>query len=68
MARQWVLARQEGFEASLEYQENVNVPSESKLRSDEVLVKLHAASLNYRELMIAQPGVRCYFLMMLESC
>ncbi|CRG88452.1 hypothetical protein PISL3812_05482 [Talaromyces islandicus] len=56
MARQWVLARQEGFETSLEYQQNVSVPSGSELGPKEVLVRLHAASLNYRELMIAQPG------------
>ncbi|RSL46760.1 hypothetical protein CEP54_013690 [Fusarium duplospermum] len=55
MARQWILNSQEGFETSLEYQENVHVPSQAELRPNEVLVKLHAASLNYRELVIAGP-------------
>ncbi|RTE82499.1 hypothetical protein BHE90_003012 [Fusarium euwallaceae] len=55
MARQWILNSQEGFETSLEYQENVPVPSQAKLGPNEVLVKIHAASLNYRELVIAGP-------------
>ncbi|EED13370.1 alcohol dehydrogenase, putative [Talaromyces stipitatus ATCC 10500] len=55
MARQWILNSQDGFEASLEYQQNVIVPSAAKLGPTEVLVKLHAASLNYRELVIAGP-------------
>jgi NADPH:quinone reductase-like Zn-dependent oxidoreductase len=57
MSRQWVLASQEGFEQSLQYQENVRIPSPNELRPYEVLVKIHAASLNYRELMIADPNV-----------
>ncbi|WAO87379.1 PKS-ER domain-containing protein [Fusarium falciforme] len=55
MARQWILNSQEGFETSLEYQENVPVPSQAELGSNEVLVKIYAASLNYRELAIAGP-------------
>ncbi|KAM6524391.1 hypothetical protein FSOLCH5_004993 [Fusarium solani] len=55
MARQWILNSQEGFETSLEYQENVPVPSQAGLGPNEVLVKLYAASLNYRELVIAGP-------------
>lgn len=57
MARQWILNSQEGFETSLEYQENVPVPSQAGLGPNEVLVKLYAASLNYRELVIAGPMV-----------
>lgn len=57
MARQWVLTGQEGFEKSLEYQDNLKVPSKDSLQPNEVLVKLHAASLNYRELVIAGPMV-----------
>lgn len=57
------MARQEGFETSLEYQQNVSVPSENELGPNEVLIKMHAASLNYRELMIAQPGVCFHFLL-----
>ncbi|KAH6880379.1 hypothetical protein B0T10DRAFT_581660 [Thelonectria olida] len=55
MARQWILTGQEGFETSLEYHENVKVPLPEELGSNDVLVKLHAASLNYRELVIAGP-------------
>jgi hypothetical protein len=57
MSRQWILASQEGFEVSLQYQENVRIPSPDELSSNEVLVKIHAASLNYRELSIADPNV-----------
>ncbi|KAM5341336.1 hypothetical protein ACJ41O_014367 [Fusarium nematophilum] len=56
MARQWILSSQEGFETSLEYQENIPIPSADQLGPNEVLVKMHAASLNYRELVIAGPG------------
>ncbi|KAL4866972.1 hypothetical protein BDV12DRAFT_128520 [Aspergillus spectabilis] len=55
MARQWILTGQEGFETSLEYQQNISIPSAQDLASNQVLVKLHAASLNYRELVIAGP-------------
>ncbi|KAL2851883.1 hypothetical protein BJY01DRAFT_107178 [Aspergillus pseudoustus] len=56
MARQWILASQEGFEKSLVYQDNISVPSAHQLGPHEVLVKLYAASLNYRELNIAEPA------------
>ncbi|KAJ9137083.1 putative Zinc-containing alcohol dehydrogenase [Pleurostoma richardsiae] len=56
MARQWVLNSQKGFEVSLEYQENVKVLSASELEPDEVLVEIHAASLNYRDIVIASPN------------
>ncbi|KAJ5436504.1 hypothetical protein N7445_007389 [Penicillium cf. griseofulvum] len=55
MARQWVLTSQEGFETSLEYQQHVKIPSTHELGPHEVLVRMHAASLNYRELVIAGP-------------
>ncbi|KAI1875865.1 uncharacterized protein JN550_002151 [Neoarthrinium moseri] len=55
MARQWVLKSQEGFEKSLEYQDDIPIPLASELRSNEILVKLYAASVNYRELEIASP-------------
>ncbi|KAK6208428.1 hypothetical protein LQW54_006773 [Pestalotiopsis sp. IQ-011] len=54
MARQWILNSQDGFEKSLEYQQ-VEIPKPSDLGPNEVLVKLYAASLNYRELIIAGP-------------
>lgn len=54
MSRGWILASQEGFEASLQYQENVKIPSPDELGANEVLVKIHAASLNYREIQIAK--------------
>ena len=57
MASQWILANQDGFEAALEYQQNVLVPSPQQLGQDEVLLELHAASLNYRDLIIAGPVV-----------
>ena len=57
MARQWILTGQEGFEKSLEYQQGISIPSAQDLAANEVLVKLHAASLNYRELVIAGPMV-----------
>lgn len=57
MARQWILSNQDGFEAALEYQPNVRVPLANELGPNEVLVKIHAASLNHRELAIAGPVV-----------
>ena len=57
MSRQWVLASQEGFEASLQYQDNVRIPSPDELGSNDILVKIRAASLNYREISIADPKV-----------
>jgi NADPH:quinone reductase-like Zn-dependent oxidoreductase len=58
MGRQWVLNSQNGFETSLEYQESVLEPSADDIGPNEVLVEIHAASLNYREIMIASPKVR----------
>ena len=58
MARQWVLNSQEGFEVSLEYEENVEIALADELGPNEVLVKMHAARLKYRELVIAGPGVK----------
>lgn len=57
MTRQWILNSQDGFETSLEYQQNVTVPSADQLGPTDVLVTMHAASLNYRELVIAGPVV-----------
>jgi NADPH:quinone reductase-like Zn-dependent oxidoreductase len=57
MASRWILARQEGFESSLEYQTNVPLPSASELDANQVLVKMQAASINYREIMISNPVV-----------
>ncbi|KAH6646094.1 putative alcohol dehydrogenase [Truncatella angustata] len=55
MAHQWILNGQKGFEDSLEYQENVPIPLQSQLNHHQVLVKLYAASLNYREIAIPSP-------------
>ncbi|KAL3470329.1 hypothetical protein BJX99DRAFT_51479 [Aspergillus californicus] len=55
MANQWILTGQEGFETSLEYQQNLSIPTAQDLGPNEVLVKMYAASLNYRELVIAGP-------------
>lgn len=52
-----MITGQNGFEESLEYQQNVPIPSRHELKPNEVLVRLHAASLNYRELMITTSGV-----------
>jgi hypothetical protein len=59
MARQWKITSQEGWEKSLKYETDVQVPSPEELGEMEVLVKLHAASLNYRELMIPAVNVSC---------
>lgn len=64
MARQWILDSQDGFEKSLQYQTNVEVPSPESLGANQVLVKLYGASLNYRELVIAGPMV-CVFIQVL---
>lgn len=57
MARQWLLTGQEGFEASLEYDDAAPAPTAAGLGPTDVLVRLHAASLNYREIALADPGV-----------
>ncbi|KAK3291578.1 putative alcohol dehydrogenase [Chaetomium fimeti] len=55
MSRAWILDSQEGFEASLKFKEGVPIPGQADLPANGALVKLFAASLNYRELMIADP-------------
>ncbi|KAJ5272408.1 hypothetical protein N7478_007533 [Penicillium angulare] len=57
MARQWILTAQDGFKTSLQYQENISVPSPNELGPRDVLVRIYAASLNYRELEIARPSL-----------
>lgn len=53
--KQWVVeSKEKGFDG-LVPQNNAPVP---KVGENEVLVKLHAASLNYRDLVI--PKVCCY--------
>ncbi|KAK2010960.1 putative alcohol dehydrogenase [Colletotrichum eremochloae] len=51
MIRQWTLKGQNGFDKCLSYEENAH--KSSTLGEHEVLVELHAASLNYRDLAIA---------------
>lgn len=46
----WVLNSQNGIE-SLEFLEQLDLPT---IEDNEVLVKIHAASLNYRDLMITK--------------
>lgn len=55
MARSWILTGQNGFDSALKYEEAVK--SSHNLRDREVLVELRAASLNYRELAIANVEV-----------
>lgn len=57
MARQWILNDQQGFETSLKYETKVLIPPKDELGPSDVLVKLHAASLNYRDLVIAASAV-----------
>jgi hypothetical protein len=57
MARQWILTGQEGFETSLQYNDNAPIPSADQLGPNEVLVRIHAASLNKRDVDIASPNV-----------
>ncbi|ROT39584.1 putative alcohol dehydrogenase [Sodiomyces alkalinus F11] len=54
MANRWTLTGQKGFETSLKYEEGVTLPVE--LGPHDVLVELRAASLNFRELAIANNG------------
>ena len=58
MTRQWILTGQEGFETSLQYQTDAKTPQADELGTNDVLVRLHAAALNPRELVSAQGGVR----------
>lgn len=55
MSRRWILTGQKGFEESLKYEENVELSREPG--AHEVLVELHAASLNYREIVLANVEV-----------
>lgn len=57
MARQWTLTSQEGFDKSLQFNENAPVPSADQLKPDQVLVRIKAASLNYRDVDVASPTV-----------
>ncbi|KEF63055.1 uncharacterized protein A1O9_01031 [Exophiala aquamarina CBS 119918] len=50
----WVLNSRDGIQ-HLEYIEHLHLPA---LEEDQILVKIHAASLNYRDLMIAKGGPR----------
>lgn len=52
--RQWVIKDTKNKFDGLELQENVEIPP---LGDYDVLVKIHAVSLNYRDLII--PQVRC---------
>ncbi|KAL2756621.1 hypothetical protein ACRALDRAFT_2103122 [Sodiomyces alcalophilus JCM 7366] len=51
MSNRWILTGQNGYENSLKYEEGVPLPKE--LGPHEVLVELRAASLNFRDLVIA---------------
>lgn len=46
----WVLPSQNGID-SLRYEDSVSIPN---LMDDEVLVEMHAASINYRDLVITK--------------
>jgi NADPH:quinone reductase-like Zn-dependent oxidoreductase len=67
MARQWTLTGQNGFEASLDYQENVKIPAGDALGQDDVLVRLRGASLNYRDVLATMPGVSDISIQGLET-
>jgi NADPH:quinone reductase-like Zn-dependent oxidoreductase len=47
--KQWTVERKKGHDA-LEFHEQVQIP---ELGDHDILVKIHAASLNYRDLVIA---------------
>jgi len=53
MARRWILTGQDGFEVSLKYQHAVETPRPEDLGSSEILVQIHAAGLNFRDLPLA---------------
>jgi NADPH:quinone reductase-like Zn-dependent oxidoreductase len=57
MARQWILNDQKGFETSLKYEEHAQIPDAETLGPNEVIVRLYAASLNYRDLALAESSV-----------
>lgn len=56
----WVLNSHDGM-ADLDYIEQLPLPA---LGKDQILVKIHAASLNYRDLMINKVNhfLFCYFV------
>lgn len=58
MARQWVIESQKGFVKSLNFRTELPLPKAEQLGGEEVLVALHAASLNYRDLALLNPEVR----------
>lgn len=58
MARQWIIRQQAEFETSLEFEEDIPVPSPNELGPNEVLVRIKAASLNYRELQIPKASLQ----------
>lgn len=55
MSKRWILTGQKGYQTSLKYEENVQLPE--KLGDNDVLVELKAASINQRELVIANVEV-----------
>lgn len=57
MARQWVIENQRGFLESLKFRTGLPLPKADQLGEEEVLVALHAASLNYRDLALLNPQV-----------
>lgn len=60
MARGWILSGQTGVDECMKYDENV--PEPDTLAPNEVLVELYAATLNYRELAIADAGVSSFHI------
>lgn len=61
---QWTLASQDGLDA-LQY-DPTGTKSAEDLGPDDVLVELHAASLNYRDLAVTQ--VRAFVFIVLTHC
>lgn len=57
MARQWIIENQRGFLESLEFRAKLPLPTADQLGDKDVLVALHAASLNYRDLALLNPKV-----------
>ncbi|KAH7037821.1 putative alcohol dehydrogenase [Microdochium trichocladiopsis] len=51
----WMLVSQNGFDESLQYDDSYS-PTEADLGPEDVLVEVHAASLNYRDIAIAKAG------------
>ena len=55
--KQWLVAGKDGFD-SLQFVEKAEIP---KLGDHDVLVNIHYASLNYRDLIIPQARTLSYF-------